>query len=500
MSTPTFAETYNLIAFLEKPTESDGFEKIIDFLNANLIKYALTVSPTIYTSCIKQFWTSAKVKTVNDDVQIQALVDRKKIVINVASIKRDLILDDVEGTACLPNVAIFEELARMWYKKPSQKLTFYKAFFSPQWKFLIHTILQCHSAKTSAWNEFSSTMASAVICLANQKFNFSKYILENMVKNLEAGVKFFMFPRFIQVFVNHQIGDMSHHKGIFVNPSLTKKTNQAAEIKKLKKREEKVEGKKKKRTHRLKRLYKVGLSAKIVSSDEQDQGRINDQDLFGVHDLDNDEVFVDVIIGKNVKQDAKVAEKTLMEIKEAKPKAKGVTIQEPSEFRKRSLSQPSQAKDKEAEMKAEMDEEERIAKEKNEVDIAMIKEWDDESLKKTQAKVTKGSSKRAGEKLKQESAKKHKLDEEVQAKVADDDTTELKRCLEIVSEDDDDVTIEATPLSSKSPTINFNREDLEVLRSIVKERFKKTKPVDDMENLLFQTLKTMFEHHVEDII
>nr|GFA38689.1 hypothetical protein [Tanacetum cinerariifolium] len=47
---------------------------------------------------------------------------------------------------------------------------------------------------------------------------------------------------------------------------------------------------------------------------------------------------------------------------------------------------------------------------------------------------------------------------------------------------------------------NFNREDLEVLRSIVNERFKKTKPVDDMDNLLIQTLKTMFEPHVEDII
>ncbi|GKB13910.1 hypothetical protein Tco_0847833 [Tanacetum coccineum] len=74
----------------------------------------------------------------------------------------------------------------MRYEKLSQKLTFYKAFFSPQWKFLIHTILQCLSAKTTAWNEFSSTMSSAIICLAtNQKFNFSKYIFESMVKNLD---------------------------------------------------------------------------------------------------------------------------------------------------------------------------------------------------------------------------------------------------------------------------------------------------------------------------
>ncbi|GKC80382.1 hypothetical protein Tco_1131156, partial [Tanacetum coccineum] len=56
MSTPTFADTHNLVAFLGKPTESAGFEEIVDFLNASHIKYALTVNTTIYTSCIQQFW------------------------------------------------------------------------------------------------------------------------------------------------------------------------------------------------------------------------------------------------------------------------------------------------------------------------------------------------------------------------------------------------------------------------------------------------------------
>ncbi|GJZ72392.1 hypothetical protein Tco_0636243 [Tanacetum coccineum] len=121
-------------------------------------------------------------------------------------------------------VCLFEELARMGYEKPSQKLTFYKAFFSPQWKFLIHTITQCLSAKSTAWNEFSSTMASLIICLAtNQKFNLSKYIFDAMVKHLDGGVKFLMYPRFLQVFINQQLGDMSHHKKIYVNPSHTKK-------------------------------------------------------------------------------------------------------------------------------------------------------------------------------------------------------------------------------------------------------------------------------------
>nr|GEV16693.1 hypothetical protein [Tanacetum cinerariifolium] len=79
-------------------------------------------------------------------------------------------------------------------------------------------------AKTTSWNEFNSTMASAIICLAtNHKFNFSRYILLSLVKNIEASVPFFMFPRFVQLIINHQLGDMTHHKDIFDAPSLTKK-------------------------------------------------------------------------------------------------------------------------------------------------------------------------------------------------------------------------------------------------------------------------------------
>ncbi|GJZ23696.1 putative ribonuclease H-like domain-containing protein [Tanacetum coccineum] len=139
------------------------------------------------------------------------------------SIRRDLHLDDAEGTDCLRTVTIFEELTRMGYEKPSQKLTFYKAFFSPQWKYFIHTITQCLSAKSIAWNEFSCSMASLIICLAtNQKFNLSKYLFESMVKHLDGGVKFLMYPRFLQVFINQQLGDMSTHKKNFVNPFHTK--------------------------------------------------------------------------------------------------------------------------------------------------------------------------------------------------------------------------------------------------------------------------------------
>ncbi|GKE40920.1 hypothetical protein Tco_1464325 [Tanacetum coccineum] len=68
MSTLPFADTHNLVAFLSKPAKSEGFEQI----------------------------ATIKVKTVNGEVQLQALVDGKKIIINAATIRRDLQLEDAE--------------------------------------------------------------------------------------------------------------------------------------------------------------------------------------------------------------------------------------------------------------------------------------------------------------------------------------------------------------------------------------------------------------------
>nr|GEW26654.1 putative ribonuclease H-like domain-containing protein [Tanacetum cinerariifolium] len=116
-----------------------------------------------------QFWNTVAIKQVNDVTRLQALVDRKKVVITKAAIREVLRLDDAEGVNYLPNEEIFAELACMGYEKPSTKLTFYKSFFSSQWKFLIHTILQSLSAKRTSWNEFSSAMVSAVICLSTGK-------------------------------------------------------------------------------------------------------------------------------------------------------------------------------------------------------------------------------------------------------------------------------------------------------------------------------------------
>nr|GEV54317.1 hypothetical protein [Tanacetum cinerariifolium] len=136
-----------MVTILDKSDAAEGFEQIIDFLSGSYINHALTVNPHVYISCIRQFWNTAVVKRLGDVTRLQALVDKKRIVITEEVVREILQLNDAEGVICLPNEEIFAGLARMGYEKPSTKLTFYNAFFSTQWKFFIHTILHSLSAK-----------------------------------------------------------------------------------------------------------------------------------------------------------------------------------------------------------------------------------------------------------------------------------------------------------------------------------------------------------------
>ncbi|GJT70505.1 uncharacterized mitochondrial protein-like protein [Tanacetum coccineum] len=163
-------------------------------------------------------------KTVNSVKQIHAIVDGKAVVISESSVRNDLLFDDEDGITCLTNDEIFENLALMGYEQLSTKLTFQKGSFSLQWKFLIHTILHCISSKSTGWNEFSTNLASAVICLAKgQNFNFSKLIFDGMLRNLDPK-KFLMYPRFLQLFLNNQLKDLPEpFNDTYDTPSHTKK-------------------------------------------------------------------------------------------------------------------------------------------------------------------------------------------------------------------------------------------------------------------------------------
>ncbi|GKC34920.1 hypothetical protein Tco_1047304 [Tanacetum coccineum] len=451
-----FADTHNLVVFLEKPTKSSGFEEIVDFLNATPINYALTVNPTIYTSCIEQFWSTVKAKTVNGEVQLQALVDGKNIVITESTIRRDIQLEDAKGTYCLPNATIFEQLTLMGYEKLSQKLTFYKAFFPPQWKFLVHTIFQCLSAKTTAWNEFSSTMASIIIYLAtNQKFNFSKYIFESMVTNVEnVSGKFLMYLRFVQEYeegrkrffwkvtplfptmmvqAQEEMGKGlanptdPHHTPIITQPSTSqpqkkhkprkpkKKDTQPSgptthvadeanneenvskhsndpllsgedslKLKELMALFNKLEKQGGSRTHKLKRLYKVGRSARIVSSKEASLGDHEDASKQGrkIDDIDADEGVT--LVDETVENQERINDEEMFDTGVLNDEE--VFIGQDMAKKEVSTTDPvttvgevvtTASVEETVQDKAEEEEEERLAREKVEANVALIEEWND---------------------------------------------------------------------------------------------------------------------------
>ncbi|GJR01240.1 hypothetical protein Tco_0524224 [Tanacetum coccineum] len=303
MSDIKFAETHNLVAFLEKPTESEGFEEIVDFLNANPIKYALTINPTTYTLCIQQFWATTKAKTINgEDTEVPQPSD-----------SIEAIADEAPNVESVPTHS----------NDP------------------LHSVLDLKTTKTS----------------------------------------------------------------------------QAVEINKLKEMVKKLEKKGGSRTHRLRRLYKVGRSARVVSSkdeglgDQEDaskQGRIIDeinQDA-EVTLVDENFMFDTGVLDNKQEKEIDVAEKevsnadpvttagevvttanvevttdsattttvdeltlaqTLIQIKAIKPKVRGVMMQEPSESGTRTTIPPLQQPQVKDKGKAKMIEPEKPLKMKEQI-------------------------------------------------------------------------------------------------------------------------------------
>nr|GEU36818.1 putative reverse transcriptase domain-containing protein [Tanacetum cinerariifolium] len=369
-----------------------GFEQIADFLNENPIKYALTVNPIVYTSCIV-----VKVKTVNGEVQLQALVDGKKVIITESTIRRDLQLDDANGVNTPQS------------GKDSLKL-----------------------------NELME------LCTT----------LQQRVLDLE-----------------------------------TTKITQALEINSLKRRVKKLEKRKRSRTHRLKRLYNVGLSSRVESFEDKSfgeedvskHGKIADiyanKDIYLVNVHTNEKMFdanqdlVQVATAATTPtisiNEATLAQ-ALAELKHTKPKAKakGICLYEPEESTITTKTTIPKSKSQDKELQAEFEKEQRLANEKaqqeEEANIALIESWEDvqekinadyqlaerqqaeeqqelndeekatlfiafkrlntfvdyrtelveESSKKAKAKVMKGSSKRAKTELEQETSKKQKIDDD----------------------------------------------------------------------------------------
>nr|GFB22589.1 hypothetical protein [Tanacetum cinerariifolium] len=102
----TFADTHNMVAYLNKSDASEGFNQIVDFLNGSYIKHALTINPHIY------FWNIAVVKRTGYVTRLQALVDKKKIVISEDAIREILVGKGCSGieTPLFENMLEIREL------------------------------------------------------------------------------------------------------------------------------------------------------------------------------------------------------------------------------------------------------------------------------------------------------------------------------------------------------------------------------------------------------
>ncbi|GJY39471.1 uncharacterized mitochondrial protein-like protein [Tanacetum coccineum] len=119
----------------------------------------------------------------------------------------------------LPNNEIFEGMGNMGYPTDGS-FTFWKSFFTPQWRFLVHHILHCISSKSGGWDQFGVNIALLDLCLSTGRvYNFSKLIFDGMVANLKSKTKFLMYPRFLQLILDIQ----TENKHPYLAVTLTKK-------------------------------------------------------------------------------------------------------------------------------------------------------------------------------------------------------------------------------------------------------------------------------------
>ncbi|GJX82546.1 hypothetical protein Tco_0332027 [Tanacetum coccineum] len=424
MMTLQFADTHNMVAFLSKPAESEGFEQIVDFLNANPNKYALTINPTIYTSCIEQFWATIKAKTINEEVQLQALVNGKKVIITESTVRRDLHLKDAEGVDCegsanptdphhtpiIIQPSTSQPQKKQKPRKPKRKDTEVPLPSGPinnvadeaVYKEMDDSLERAATTATSldaeqdrgninktqskaTLNEPSSLGTSSGSGPRRQETmgdTIAQTGFENVSKtsndSLLAGVN---TPRSDEDSLKlKELMELCTNLQNRVIDLEKTKTSQAQEIISLKRRVKRLEKKNRSKTHGLKRLYKVGLSARIESSEDEGlgeedaskQGRIDDidanediylvnvhrdEDMFGVNDLEGDEVNVEIDVDHEVVVETQVASKdvklsvdevtlaqALAALKSAKPeddkvkvqdKGKGIMVEEPLKMKKK---------------------------------------------------------------------------------------------------------------------------------------------------------------------
>ncbi|GJR81223.1 putative ribonuclease H-like domain-containing protein [Tanacetum coccineum] len=387
--------------------------------DASSLRYALTVNPTICTSCIKQFWSTVKAKMVYGEVQLQALVDGKKIVVTEASVRRDLQLEDANGILlslmeipyshyfAMPKLQVLFEYStrrdaihnRIYIGTLSYKIRLFanirrqgKRFFSRRENLISTMVVQarkkwCEGSAIPTDPQHTPTITQPSSSQPQKKHKSRKF----KMKDTQIPQSSVPSENLADEAVNEE--NVSKHSN---DPLLS-----TAKIDSLKRRVKKLEKKQRPKTHGLKRLYKVGLSAMVVSSkdeglgdeDASKQGRkihdinadeditlenVHDEDIFGVNDLDGDEVVVESeVADKDVNLSVDEVSATSQRLVQDKGKGKMNELEPMKKLSKNDQLRLDEELAFRLRVEEEEEEEERIAREKAQQIEEANTVWDD---------------------------------------------------------------------------------------------------------------------------
>nr|GEV07343.1 hypothetical protein [Tanacetum cinerariifolium] len=339
-----------------------------------------------YTSSIKQFWTIAKAQTINGETQLHVKVDGKKVIITESTIRRDLKFGEEKGVNCLSNDVIFEQLALI-RKKIFKNMKRVGKGFSGRDTPLFQTMMT--KRKVTEVPQPSDPTENVADEAVNEEMDDSLVRATTTATSLDTEQDRCGGPKCKETIADAtaQTRDDSLKLDELIELCTklqqrvldleTTKTTQALEINSLKTRVKKLEKKHKSRIHKLKRLYKVGLSARVESSD--------DNESLGEEDASKQERI-----------------SALEALKTSKPKIRGIVIREhkePSETRSTTTISSKKSQDK---GKAKMIEEPMKPKKKDQILL------DEEVAKKLQDEINE-EERLAGERAQQELEEKATL-------------------------------------------------------------------------------------------
>nr|GEY34036.1 xylulose kinase-1 [Tanacetum cinerariifolium] len=166
-------EEHNKVGYLLKPTKSDDYHQIINFLGASHIRYALNTNPIIFDSLVKQFWSTVTLRAPElGPPAILATIDKTPYTITKELVRSRLQLADDGGIADLPIPGMVSNIGN------AKKILMYPRF--------LQTILGIETRVTRQY----TVMAFTSKLFANMRLNFARHpmpLLPAMLLQDQAG-------------------------------------------------------------------------------------------------------------------------------------------------------------------------------------------------------------------------------------------------------------------------------------------------------------------------